>query len=73
MGRRLVMQTNIPSNLQASTEQVRPEPEKWNTKYYVEAITFNLSNKDKHLRNDMITVLSANFAQVIGSPNWILM
>ena len=31
---------------------------------YIEAITFNLSNKDNHLWNDMITVLSANFAQV---------
>ena len=58
------MQTNIPSNLEANIEQVRPAPDKYNTKYYIEAITFNLSNKDNHLRNDMITVLSANFAQV---------
>ena len=43
------MQTNIPSNLQAKTEQVRPAPDKHNTKYYIEAITFNLSNKDNHL------------------------
>ena len=43
------MQTNIPSNLQANSEQVRPTPDKCNTKYYMEAITFNLSNKDNHL------------------------
>ena len=30
----------------------------------MEAITFNLTNKDNHLWNDMITVLIANFAQV---------
>ena len=40
------MQTNILSNLQANIEQVRPAPNKWNTKYYIEGITFNLSNKD---------------------------
>ena len=39
------MQTNIPSNLQAFIEQVRPAPDKYNTKYYIEAITFNISNK----------------------------
>ena len=61
------MQTNIPTNLQANIEQVRPVPDKYNTKYYIEAITFNLSNKDNHLWNDMITVLSANFAQVSAS------
>ena len=27
------MQTNIPSNLQANTEQVRPVSEKYNTEY----------------------------------------
>ena len=32
--------------------------------YYIEAITFSFSNKDNHLWNDMITVLSANFAQL---------
>ena len=58
------MQTNVPSNLQAKTEQVRPAPEKQNTKYYIEAITFNIKNKDNHLWTDMITVLSASFAQV---------
>ena len=58
------MQTNIPSNLQANIEQVTPASDKYNTKYCTEAITFNLSNKDKNLWNDMITVLSANFAQV---------
>ena len=58
------MQTNIPSNLQANIEQVRPAPGKLYTNYYIEAITFNLSNKDSHLWNDVITVLSANFAQV---------
>ena len=42
------MQTNIPSNVQANIELVRPAPDKYNTKYYVEAITFNLSNKDNH-------------------------
>ena len=67
------MQTNIFSNLQANIEQVRPAPEMWNTKYYIEAIIFNLSNKDKHLWNDMITALSANFAQISGNPNWTLM
>ena len=58
------MQTNIPSNVQANIEQIRPAPEKQNTKYYIEAITFNLSNKNNHQWNDIITVLSANFAQV---------
>ena len=43
------MQTNISSSLQANIEQGRPAPDKDNTKYYIEAITFNLSNKDKHL------------------------
>ena len=43
------MQTNIPSSLQAKIEQVRPAPDKYNTKYYIEVITFNLSNKDNHL------------------------
>ena len=55
------MQTNIPRSLQANVEQVRQAPNKYNTKYYIEAITFNLSNKDKHLLNDMFTALSANF------------
>ena len=58
------MQTNKHSNLQANIEQVRPAPDNYNTKYYIEAITFNLSNTNNHLRNDMITVLSAIFAQV---------
>ena len=58
------MQINIPSNLQANIEQVRLAPDKWYTKHYIEVITFNLSNKDKNLWNDTITVLSANFAQV---------
>ena len=58
------MQTNIPSNLQANTEQVRPAPDKYNAKYHIEVITFNLSSKDNHLWNDMITELSAKFAQV---------
>ena len=38
------MQTNIPSNLQANTEQVRPVADKLYTNYYVEAITFNKDN-----------------------------
>ena len=71
----LVMQSNIPSNLQANIKQVRPAGDKKYTKYYIEAITFNLSNRDKHLWNDMITVLSANFgysAQLkLNSENWI--
>ena len=54
----------MQTNLQANTEQVRSAPDKYNTKYYIEAITFNLSIKDNHLWNDMITVLSAKFAQV---------
>ena len=58
------METNIPSNLEANIEQVRLAPEKKNTTYYIEAITFNFSNKDNHLWNDMVTALSANFAQV---------
>ena len=58
------MQTNISSNLQANIEQVRPAPYKWYNKYYIEAITFNVYNKDNHLWNGMITVLIANFAQV---------
>ena len=58
------MQTNIPSNLQANIEQVRPAPDKWYNKYYIEAITFNVNNKDNHLWNGMITVLIANFARV---------
>ena len=60
----MVMQTNIPSNLQANIEQIKPAPDKYYSKYYIEAITFNLSNEDNYLWNDMITVLSANFAQV---------
>ena len=56
------MQTNISSNLQANIEKVRPVPGKNNTKCYIEAITFNLSNKNNYPWNDMITVLSANFA-----------
>ena len=57
----MVMKTNISSNLQANIEQIKPAPDKYYTKYYIEAITFNLRN---YLWNDMITVLSANFAQV---------
>ena len=57
------MQTNISSNLQGSIEQVRPASDKYNTEY-IEAMTFNLSNKDDNLWNAMITVPSANFAQV---------
>ena len=65
------MQTNISSNLQANIEKVRPVPGKNNTKCYIEAITFNLSNKNNYPWNDMITVLSANFAQVRGQiMNW---
>ena len=56
------MQTNISSNLQANIEKVRPVPGKNKTKCYIEAITFNLSNKNNYPWNDMITVLSANFA-----------
>ena len=40
---------------------------KWNDTDVVCLITFNLSNKDSHLWNDMIAVLSANFAQVSGT------
>ena len=58
------MQTNIPSNLQVNSEYVRSTPDNYTTKYHIEAITFNLSNKDNHLWNDMITILSAKFAQV---------
>ena len=58
------MQTNIPSNLQANSKQVRSAPDKYNTKYYIEAITFDLSQKDNHIWNDMIAVDSDNFAQV---------
>ena len=61
--RRLVIQTNIPSNLRAN-RPVRPAPDKYNAKYYIAAITFNLSNKDNHLLNEMITVFSAKFTQV---------
>ena len=43
------MQINIPNNLQANIKQVRPAPDKWNIKYYIEAITFTLSSKDNHL------------------------
>ena len=49
MQRRLDMQTKIPINVQANNEQIRPAPDKYNTKYYAEAITFSLSNKDNHL------------------------
>ena len=42
------MQSNIPSNLQANIEQVRLVPDKYNTKYYIVAIIFNLSNTDSH-------------------------
>ena len=50
------MKLTYPINLQANTEQVRPAPDKYNTKYYIEAFTLNISNKDNHLWNDMITV-----------------
>ena len=43
------MQTNIPSNLQANTEQVIPPPDKYNTEYDIEAMTFDLRNKENHL------------------------
>ena len=68
------MQTNIPSNLQADIEKVRPAPDKYNTRYYIEAINFNLSNKDNHLWNDMINVLNTNFAKVKlnNDLNWII-
>ena len=36
--------------------------QKYNTKYYIESITFDLSQKDNHLWNGMITVLNDNFA-----------
>ena len=58
------MQTNIPSNLQSSIEEVKPAPYKYNIKCHIEAITLNFSNKDNYLWNDMIPFLSANFAQV---------
>ena len=51
------MQANIPSNIHANTEQARLAPRKYNTKYYRDAITVNLSNKYNHLQNDMITFL----------------
>ena len=35
-----------------------------NNVLFIKAITFNLSNQGNHLWNDIITVLSANFAQV---------
>ena len=47
--RRLIIQINIPSNLQANIEQVAPALDKYNTKYYIESITFNLNNKANHL------------------------
>ena len=49
MQRRLVMQPNISSNLEANIEQVRPALDKKYTKYYIKAITFILSNKDNDL------------------------
>ena len=58
------MQINIPRNLQTNIEQVRPVPDKYNTKCYIETITLNLSSKYHHPWNDMITVFSANFARV---------
>ena len=58
------MQTNILSNLKANIEQVIPLPDKCNTEYDIEAMTFDLRNKENHLWNDMITVLSTNFTQV---------
>ena len=61
------MQINIPSNLQANNEQGRPAPDKYNTKCYIKAITFNLRNKDNHRWNGMIIVISANFAQVFST------
>ena len=58
------MQTNIASNLQANLEQVRPAPDKYYNKYHIETMTFNVINKDNHLSNNMIIVLSANFTLV---------
>ena len=43
------MQTNIPGNIQTKIEQVRPAPDKYNTKHNLEAMNFNLSNKGNHL------------------------
>ena len=56
------MKTNISSNLQANIEQVKPASDKYNTEY----ITNDLQSQqwDNYLWNAMITVLSANFAQV---------
>ena len=48
------MQTNMRGNLQDNIEQVRPAPDKYNTKYYIEAKTFNLSNKDNYLCNSIL-------------------
>ena len=67
------MQTNVASNLPADIEQVWPAPDNYNTKCYIETITFNLSNKDNHLWNNMMTVLSANFAQISATKNEIMM
>ena len=58
------MQTNIPCDVQANIEQVTPASGKQNTEYYLEAMTYNFSNKDNHLSNDMIIFLSANFTRV---------
>ena len=43
------MQTNISSNLQANTEQVRPASEKYNLEYNTEVMTLDLRNRDNHL------------------------
>ena len=59
------MQTNMRGNLQDNIEQVRPAPDKYNTKYYIEAKTFNLSNKDNYLCNSIL-LLSYSFTYLLN-------
>ena len=62
MWRHLVMQTNIPVIYRLTLN--KSDLHQTNTILNIYAMTFNLSNKDNYLWNAMITVLSANFAQV---------
>ena len=56
------MQNIITSNLQANIEEVRPESGRHNTEYICKGL--QSQQKDSYLWYTMITVLSANIAQV---------
>ena len=64
------MQANIPSNLQTNIPQVRPVPDKYNIEWYLEAMTYNLSNKDNHLWNESCRIQFDTMTNL--SRNWVV-